>query len=258
MGHSGTGLSSTAGMQTIKLGELLVRANLLQESQLRSALAEQQKWGGRLGDILGRMSLFTEDLLVRALSKQMGVPAVNLEVMAEIPDHVRAKIPAKLARELQVVPVQLKEDGRTLIIAMAEPQNLDHVDLIRARTGCRIMVQLAGRTAIARAISRFYARLAHLSEFEAAQKEPERPAHIPRVSEAPDGPPVLTAVEPLARAAVVANGVPPTHAGADPTAELLRAVEDVQRREVAALKAMVDLLLEKGVFSREEYLAKVK
>ncbi|NOK07131.1 general secretion pathway protein GspE, partial [Myxococcus xanthus] len=41
-------------------------------------------------------------------------------------------------------------------------------------------------------------------------------------------------------------------------AELLRNVEEVQRKEVAALKAMVELLIEKGVFSREEYLAKVK
>ncbi|NVJ10020.1 hypothetical protein HUW63_32965, partial [Myxococcus sp. AM001] len=41
-------------------------------------------------------------------------------------------------------------------------------------------------------------------------------------------------------------------------AELLRSVEEVQRKEVAALKAMVELLIEKGVFSREEYLAKVK
>ncbi|RKH34408.1 general secretion pathway protein GspE, partial [Corallococcus llansteffanensis] len=41
-------------------------------------------------------------------------------------------------------------------------------------------------------------------------------------------------------------------------AELLKSVEEVQRKEVAALKAMVELLIEKGIFSREEYLAKVK
>ena len=40
--------------------------------------------------------------------------------------------------------------------------------------------------------------------------------------------------------------------------ELLRTVENIQRNEVAALKAMVELLIEKGVFSREEYLARVK
>jgi hypothetical protein len=40
--------------------------------------------------------------------------------------------------------------------------------------------------------------------------------------------------------------------------ELLRAVEEVQRKEVAALKAMVELMIEKGVFTRDEYLAKVR
>ena len=40
--------------------------------------------------------------------------------------------------------------------------------------------------------------------------------------------------------------------------EVLRGVEETQRRSVAALKAMVELLIEKGVFSREEYLSRVK
>jgi hypothetical protein len=245
-------------MQTIKLGELLVRANLLQESQLRAALAEQQKWGGRLGDILVRMSLLTEDLLVRALSKQMSVPAVNLELLAEIPEYLKAKIPAKLAREIETVPVQLKEDGRTLVVAMAEPQNLEHVDLIRARTGCRIAVQLAGKTAIARAITRFYARGADLSDFEDTPKEADRPAESRRALQPLSVPPVLTRAQPATGGAQSTAGIAGSRSAADHAAELLRAVEDIQRKEVAALKAMVDLLLEKGVFSREEYLAKVK
>jgi hypothetical protein len=40
--------------------------------------------------------------------------------------------------------------------------------------------------------------------------------------------------------------------------ELLQSVEDAQRQEVAALKAMIELLIEKGIFTREEYLAKVR
>jgi Type II secretion system (T2SS), protein E, N-terminal domain len=245
-------------MQTIKLGELLVRANLLQESQLRAALVEQQKWGGRLGDILVRMSLLTEDLLVRALSKQMSVPAVNLELLAEIPEYLKTKIPAKVARELEVVPVQLKEDGRTLVVAMAEPQNLESADSIRARTGCRIAVQLAGRTAIARAITRFYARGADLSDFDEAPKETDRLAQNHRALQPLPVPPVLARAEPASGGAQPTAGIAASRSGADHAAEILRAVEDIQRKEVAALKAMVDLLLEKGVFSREEYLAKVK
>ena len=236
-------------MPSIKLGELLVNANVLQESQLRAALAEQQKWGGRLGDIMVRMSLVTEDLLVRALSRQMGVPTTNLETIPQISDHVKAKIPPEMASELELVPIQLKEDGKTLVVAMAEPQNVQVVDTVRARTGCRVVTHLAGRTAIARAISRFYVGQAELSESDGGAFKVVDSAGRPLVknghdrASAPNGAP---------SASPARNG----GASHDPI-EVLRAIEDIQRREVAALKAMVELLIDKGVFSREEYLAKV-
>jgi hypothetical protein len=247
-------------MPSIKLGELLVNANVLQESQLRAALAEQQKWGGRLGDILVRMSLVTEDLLVRALSRQMGVPAINLETIPKISDYVKAKVSPEMARELELVPIQLKEDGKTLVVAMAEPQNVDVVDTIRARTGCRIVTHLAGRTAIARAISRFYVGQAELSEVDGGAFRVVDSSGQPLVrngherATARAGSPSANAAQTAGRA----RGVPPSTAAApqDPI-ELLRAIEDIQRREVAALRAMVELLIDKGVFSREEYLAKV-
>ena len=74
------------------------RVDLL-EGQLKAALAEQSKWGGKLGEILVRMSLVSEDILVRALSKQLNIPAVNLDAVQVIPPHVRAKIPAQTARD---------------------------------------------------------------------------------------------------------------------------------------------------------------
>src|SRR3954468_22752503 len=103
-------------MATIKLGELLIKANVLQETQLKSALAEQQKWGGKLGDILVRMSLVTEDLLIRALSKQLGIPAANLDAVQGIPPHVRTRVPANVARDLGVLPIQLRDEGKTLLV----------------------------------------------------------------------------------------------------------------------------------------------
>jgi len=55
------------------------------------------------------------------------------------------------------------------------------------------------------------------------------------------------------------SAAPPANGAArQSAAEVLRAVEETQRRSVAALKAMVELLIEKGVFSRDEYLARVK
>ncbi|HZA50614.1 MAG TPA: hypothetical protein VE549_07725 [Myxococcaceae bacterium] len=247
-------------MPSIKLGELLVNANVLQESQLRAALAEQQKWGGRLGDIMVRMSLVTEDLLVRALSRQMGVPAINLETIQQITDQVKAKVPLQVARELEMVPIQLKEDGKTLVVAMAEPQNVGVVDSLRARTGCRIVTHLAGRTAIARAISRFYVGEAELSEADMGPFKVVDASGQPLVKNGHErangrNGQAPAAADPTPRAGTPAR--PAAGAAAQDPIELLRTIEDIQRREVAALKAMVELLIDKGVFSREEYLAKV-
>ena len=87
-------------MASIRLGDLLVKAKVISDSQLKAALAEQQKWGGKLGELLVRMNFLTEDMLVKALSKQMNVPAVNLEAVAGVPPHVRAKVPPERHEEV--------------------------------------------------------------------------------------------------------------------------------------------------------------
>jgi hypothetical protein len=255
-------------MAQIKLGELLIKANVLQESQLKAALAEQSKWGGKLGEILVRMSLVSEDILVRALSKQLNIPAVNLDAVQMLPPHVRSKIPAQTARDFAVLPLQLRDDGKTLVVAVADPLNVRHLDELRAITKCRIVPNVAGRTSIARAYARLYEENAELGDADTNFKvmdahgrtviknmrdgsseqvsAPPRPAPV---GGAPAAAPARPSVSSVPSVKPAATGNP---------AELLKTVEEVQRKEVAALKAMVELLIEKGVFSREEYLAKVK
>jgi hypothetical protein len=257
-------------MAQIKLGELLIKANVLQESQLKAALAEQAKWGGKLGEILVRMNLVSEDILVRALSKQLAIPAVNLDAMKEIPKHVIGRLPPQTARDFGILPLQLRDDGKTLVVAMADPLNVRQLDELRAITKCRIVPNVAGRTAIARAMVRFYEGSADLGEADAQFKVVDAQGrtvvkHINDVAGGPvSAPPVPTAPPvPPPQQQRPAPPVPDapragaTGGSANPV-ELLRSVEEVQRKEVAALKAMVELLIEKGVFSRDEYLAKVK
>ncbi|AKQ65317.1 Type IV fimbrial assembly, ATPase PilB [Myxococcus hansupus] len=237
---------------------------MLQESQLKAALAEQAKWGGKLGEILVRMSLVSEDILVRALSKQLGMPAVNLDAVQMVQPHVKAKIPAQTARDFSVLPLQLRDDGKSLVVAMADPLNVRMLDELRAVSKCRIIPNVAGRTSIARAFARIYEQNHELEDADTNFKVVDAQgrtvvknlkdldpaaaaATAPRPPPAPARPPPPPEA-PAARAPAP-SGTP---------AELLRSVEEVQRKEVAALKAMVELLIEKGVFSREEYLAKVK
>ncbi len=249
-------------MAQIKLGELLIKANVLQESQLKAALAEQAKWGGKLGEILVRMNLVSEDILVRALSKQLAIPAVNLDAVKEIPKHVLNRVPVQTARDFAVLPLQLRDDGKTLVVAIADPLNVRQLDELRGVTKCRIVPNVAGRTAIARAMARFYEETAELGDADTnfkvvdAQgrtvvKSMNEVAGAPAAAPGPAFTPAPVPRGPVSRET-------PSVQGGNSPADLLRSVEEVQRKEVAALKAMVELLIEKGVFSRDEYLAKVK
>ncbi len=249
-------------MAQIRLGDLLVKARVINETQLKAALAEQQKWGGRLGEILVRMSFVTEDMLVKALSKQLSIVAVDLDAIQTVAPHVKNKVPPEVAKDLGAVPLQLRDDGKSLIVAMVEPQNLKHLDTLRSITRCRIMPQVAGRSAIARAFTRFYDG----AEFEPTAgasgatgkfvdaagktivKSTDEVKPLPRMTVPP-----LPKTEPMPVASITGSMPAAMSPG-----EILRGVEEAQRREVAALKALVETLIEKGVFTRDEYLAKVK
>ncbi len=246
-------------MASIRLGDLLVKAKVISDSQLKAALAEQQKWGGKLGELLVRMNFLTEDMLVKALSKQMNLPAVNLEAIQSIAPHVRARVPPDVARDLVALPLQIRDEGKTLVVAMAEPQNLKHLDTLRSVSRLRIVSQLAGRQAIARAFSRFYDGEADLDDVEASFKLVDAQGHtmLKNIDEVRKRPTPSSSAAPPPQEPRRATIEVPSSVGKTPS-EQLRAIEEAQRKEVTALKGLVELMIEKGVFTREEYLAKVK
>lgn len=255
-------------MASIRLGDLLVKAKVISESQLKAALAEQQKWGGKLGELLVRMNFLTEDMLVKALSKQMNVPAVNLDAIESIPGHVRAKVPAEVARDLVALPLQLRDEGKTLLVAMAEPQNLKQLDTLRSVSRCRIMPQLAGRQAIAKSFARFYEGEAEMAnDADDGFKLVDSQGHTliknvddvkaPARRSSTTGAAAIS-MPPAAAPLRAPTQEVPSSAQTKSPADMLRAIEEAQRKEVTALKGMVELMIEKGVFTREEYLAKVK
>jgi len=234
----------------IRIGDLLVRAGVITELQLKAALAEQQQWGGKLGDILVRMEFLTEEVLVRALSKQTGI--VRADLSGEADKAALEVVPADTAEEFGLVPIGLKDQGRILVVAMSDPLNISATDhLVSLTGGKKIETQLAGASAIRNAISRWY-RGEELLRDEVG----EQPG-MKIVNNAGN-----TVVDmPSARkvsSAKTKSTPAPTAPARQSAVEVLRGVEETQRRSVAALKAMVELLIEKGVFSRDEYLARVK
>ena len=226
----------------IRIGDLLVKAGVITDLQLKAALAEQSQWGGKLGDILVRMEFITEEVLVRALSKQTGI--ARAEVGGELEQTALALVSAETAEEFNLIPLALKDDGRTLVVAMSDPANVMVTDHLRSLTGCRIEAQLAGASAIRAAIARWY-RGEELAGDESSMKI---------VNNSGDSVVTVDAKKEQPKSAGAKDG----KAARASALEVLRGVEETQRRSVAALKAMVELLIEKGVFSREEYLTRVK
>ena len=97
-----------------KLGEILVRENLISAQHLREALDYQREHGGRLGYNLVKLGLVTDDMITAVLSRQYGIPSVNLDLF-QIEDPVLRLIPQEVAQKYSVIP--LSRVGATLTLA---------------------------------------------------------------------------------------------------------------------------------------------
>jgi type IV pilus assembly protein PilB len=150
-------------MHISRLGELLVGNNLITKEQLAHALAEQKAAGGqpRLGTILVRDSLLSEAELTSFLSKQYGVPTINLSDYDVDPSVVKI-IPVDVAHKYQIVPVN--RAGSTLIIAMSDPSNIFAIDDIKFMTGYNVEVVVVAESAIKLAIDKLYDQSASLAD----------------------------------------------------------------------------------------------
>jgi type IV pilus assembly protein PilB len=138
-----------------KLGQILITSNIISEEQLRQALNLQKKEGGRLGTNLAKLGYITEDKLVSFLSKQFGVPAINLSEYSIDPSVIKL-IPLEMARKYLIMPIT--RVGATLTIAMADPSNVFAIDDVKFMTGYNVEVVVAAESAILGAISGNYSR----------------------------------------------------------------------------------------------------
>jgi type IV pilus assembly protein PilB len=150
-------------MQASRLGEILVKNNLITREQLARALDEQKLSGGqfRLGTILVRQNLLSEQDLTSFLSKQYGIPTVNLSDY-EIDPAVVKIIPQEVVQKYQLIPVN--RAGATLIVAVSDPSNLFAIEDIKFMTGYNVEMVVASETDIKAAIDKNYDQSASLAD----------------------------------------------------------------------------------------------
>ncbi|MEE2904170.1 MAG: hypothetical protein VYC39_17720 [Myxococcota bacterium] len=214
-----------------KLGELLLEAGVIDQQRLDAALAEQQRWGGRLGRIIVSMKILSEEDIVQALSRQLAIPITDFQSL-EVPLWVTQKVDMAFARANSLCPERLSADGKSLVVAMSDPINVFAIDEIIHRTGLRVKTTIAGERAIERAIGMAYGE-AFSESSEASFSN------------------------------VYLNNQGHTHNGLSPLSRQNREETVAQGQTemswetvdpATALQVMVDLLIEKGVFTQQEYL----
>jgi type IV pilus assembly protein PilB len=231
-----------------RLGEILRDAGVIDDVQLSAALAEQKKWGGKLGRTLVEMGFVDEDSIARALSRQLGLPLVDLDratLSPELPKQLRLDI----AERYGVFPIGGDRKHKVLHIATSDPTNSDALQELSFATGMSIQTSLASATSIERAIRRLYYG--------------ERTVAVSTTT-----PDALGISEATYELQVGAGGPAPSMEQRRPDANLeqrvsqlttqLETLQGLVSNQVYALRGLMELLAEKGLVQRDEYLAKIR
>jgi hypothetical protein len=137
-----------------KLGQLLVARGWITVQQLTRALKNQNVAGGRLGTCLMEMDAITEELLLKGLAEQLGVPTASGDDLRGVPEEVVGLLHEKLARRCRAVPFRV--EGGRLDLALMDPRNLSAQDEIAFASGKRVKVFVAEEVRILEALERYY------------------------------------------------------------------------------------------------------
>ena len=218
-----------------KLGELLVMAGAIDQTQLGAALADQRQFGRPLGVTLVRMGFLDEEGLIRTLARQLKLPIAWLRgkwVEQEVLDLV----PAELALKHRCLPLAVNDDGRgkVLHLAMQDPGDLEALDAVRFHVGHDVSPVLAAPSELEEAFQRHY---------ESGNSEGCATASRPEVQEVPE----LLMFELKAQAAT-----PETELnfefGTGPMDAPLMSSQAV----LSAFTQLLTVLVQKDIISREE------
>jgi hypothetical protein len=225
-----------------RFGDLLVRARLVTERQFQDALDEQALSGGRLNDVLIRRGVMTAESLVHALMTHLGL--ARAQTTMSVDQDLLALVPREFAETHEVVPLAFV-GGRTLVVAASDPLDFTMIDWLRARSGCYIEPRVATGTDIRDAIDRLYGIT--VDESKSVVMELVTTAQDHALSSVP---PTMPTTRLRSVPAAEYSPVEATRPEGERRNDLAR--------ETKALRALVQLLIDKGVISREEYLERLR
>ncbi len=253
----------------IKLGEILLRVGVINQEQLNSALEDQKRYGGRLGTILLERRIITEKVYFKALSSQLKIPAVDFS-RSSIPEAICRLVPQEMAEKHAIFPVGTRRtpSGNILFVAMADPTNVQVQDEIRFLIGYKVEPLLGLEKTIRLVIREFWYEQGGKGSYSympdpdlsaGAAETGKQPMKIPHGEEQRH--PAREPARPAAPAPRPAAPAPRPAAPA-PRPAGKTVVERERGQEVPQLtrelKALLKLLVRKGLITQEEYINALK
>jgi type IV pilus assembly protein PilB len=136
-----------------RLGDLLVKEKVITAEQLEQATKLQKDSHTRLASALVKLGFLSDEDVTNFLSRQYGVPAINLSYF-EVDPAVVKLIPYETAKRYQILP--LSRVGASLTIAMVDPTNVFAMDDIKFMTGFNIEPVVASESSIIEGIDKAY------------------------------------------------------------------------------------------------------
>ncbi|AKF79797.1 Type II secretion system (T2SS), protein E, N-terminal domain [Myxococcus fulvus] len=279
-----------------RIGEILVKARVIDELQLRSAMATLDQWGGRLSRVVADLGLATEDTITEAICQGLGMQRVQLGNISRDAGAL-SRVDMTLAEQKAVFPVSLKDNGKTLVLAMADPTDLSTLDQVAARSRARVVPMVAGEREIEHAILRHYRGQEPVvstrfspsrnqsSDTQATVDEqedefkvvdmsgktvvkriadivpPESPATAP-APRAPERPAPPVAAQGSSAAdildEILAGGPSTAPEWTDEDLQRLQTLQQNQEKSSKILRALLELLLEKGKLQQRELAARMR
>ena len=148
---------------------MLVKAGKISEEQLARALDLQKRSDEKLGNILIRMGIIAnEDELSEFIGRQLNIGALRLTDIELNPEVVKM-IPMDIARKFNVIAIG--KLGKTLIVAISDPNNIYVLDAVKFITGCAVQPVISPEKAIQKAIDNYYRDAAGITEILKGMKE---------------------------------------------------------------------------------------
>lgn len=252
-----------------RLGDFLLEEGLIDRFQLQAALAEQKKWGGRLGKHLIELGILSEEVLVKVLSKLLSLPSVDVGRLS-IARNVIEYVQAKTAEKFNLIPIGIEESPggkKTIIVAMSDPTNLAALDELRFTSGCNVRPVVSGDTSIERAIkSYYYGQVAPQTQQGVRRTGPSSAGTEivimnkgEPVTIRMDAPEAVPVVPPPPRVSSTAGAVPmappPEIASLPPHA--LTSVDATAEENARKINALLRVLIKRNLITEAELLAEL-